>query len=121
MCILFESKWYASAGAVPSKPVGEAYPLLNTHTHTLPYTSLAHVHRGIITISFNPFICRTKGVLELLEKNYRIHQSLTDTVSSVNPLLPGHRKDQSIPVLCMIMYMCLHYFFQERNSVHKNT
>ena len=36
MCIPFESKWYASAGAVPSNPVSLVLttPLPNTHTHT---------------------------------------------------------------------------------------
>ena len=70
-----------------------------------------------ITISLNNkspfFFCRTKGVLELLEKNYRIHQSLTDTVSSIHPLLLGHGKDQSIPVLYVHAFALL----QERNSV----
>ena len=44
MCIPFESKWYASAGAVPPKPVSFAYyPPLNTHTHTHTHTlTLTH-------------------------------------------------------------------------------
>ncbi len=45
MCISFESKWYASAGAVPSDPVSFVLttPLPNTHTHTHVHTQ-AHTH-----------------------------------------------------------------------------
>ncbi len=57
MCIPFESKWYASAGAVPSKLVGFAYyppsKHMPTHTHT-PHMPTPHTHTAHTTHTHTP-------------------------------------------------------------------